>query len=236
VRECAHARTGKELIVEKPLILPSIMCEKPWQMREYVSEFEICGIDAIHFDVMDGHYVPNVMCGSDDFKALRSLTSLPIDVHIMAIDPDTFIDFFELQQGDWCSFHPEVCCQPYRQLERLRGMGVRAGLALSPAVSLDYVENCLSVIDFVLVMSVSPGFAGQWMTPDHLGKLARLNQIVSKADHKIDVIIDGNTVPSNAKRMLAAGATGLVVGTSSLMKDGPEGFAANYERYLSDIA
>ena len=218
-----------------PLILPSIMCEKPWEMRDYIDAFEKCGVTAIHFDVMDGHYVPNVMCGADDFNAIRSLTDLPIDLHLMAVGPEAFVDYFDLRPGDWTSFHPEACRQPYRLLQRLQSMGVRAGLAISPAISTGYIENCLSVLDFVLVMSINPGFAGQTITPDHFAKLERINDIVDGADHPIDIVIDGSTIPPNARKMLAAGATGLVVGTSTLLKDGPRGFAANHERYLREI-
>ncbi len=222
--------------MESPLILPSIMCAKPWEIRDYVREFELAGVDAIHFDVMDGHYVPNVMCSSEEFLALRSLSSMPIDVHLMATEPEHFIDYFKFSPGDWASFHPEVCHQPYRLLMRLREMGLRTGYAISPAVSCDYVEDSLAVLDFVVVMAINPGFKGQCMTPDHLSKLARIRDIVASADHHIDIVVDGNTVVENAKHMLSAGATGLIVGTSTLMKDGPEGFLKNYEHYLEDLS
>lgn len=221
---------------DAPLILPSIMCEKPWEMRDYVSAFERGNVAAIHFDVMDGHYVPNVMLGVDDFDAVHSLTSLPVDLHIIATNPDDMLKIFRLREGDWCSFHPEVALQPYRLLDSLREKHVRAGLALSPGVPVGYVEECLDLLDFVLVMAVSPGFAGQKMVPDHLQKLRRIKMIVEKADHPIDIIIDGNTTPENARKMIASGATGLVVGTSSLLKEGPEGFERLQKEYLASIA
>lgn len=216
-------------------ILPSMMCEKPWQMKEYVKAFEEKGTTAIHFDVMDGHYVPNVMLGVDDFDALHEIATLPLDLHIMATTPDDFVKIFKLREGDWCSFHPEVALQPYRILENLRAKGVRAGLALSPAVPVSYVEECRSVIDFVLVMAVSPGFAGQKMVPDHLDKLKRIHDLSMSGDKPFDIIIDGNTTPQNAKKMVAAGATGLVVGTSSLLHEGPEGYGRLYDEYVAEI-
>ena len=216
-------------------IFPSIMCVKPWEYKPYIGAFEQVGIPAIHFDVMDGHYVPNVMLGTDDFNAIREATEIPIDLHIMATEPDGFVSYFDLREGDRCSFHPEVALQPYRMLDNLRKRGIKAGLALSPGVPVSYLEECLSVTDFVMVMAVSPGFAGQTMVPDHLDKLRRLADIACRADHPIELVIDGHTIPENARKMLAAGATGLVVGTSTLLRGGAENFAQNYRTYQEAI-
>ncbi|OFK23459.1 ribulose-phosphate 3-epimerase [Olsenella sp. HMSC062G07] len=217
-------------------IYPSIMCCKPWDFEAYVHAFEKTGVAGIHFDVMDGHYVPNIMLGAEDFKAIRALTSLPIDVHIMATEPERFVSYFDVRRGDSLSFHPEVSLQPYRLLESLRAAGVSAGLALSPGVPVCYLEECLDVLDFVMVMAVSPGFAGQKMVPDHLAKLRRIKTIVSRADHPIGIVVDGNTIPSNARLMHQAGATGLVVGTSSIIQGGPDAFAEKYRDYQAQIA
>lgn len=217
-------------------IFPSVMCCKPWDLKEYFAAFEACGVEAIHFDVMDGHYVPNIMLGASDFSAMRAATKLPMDVHLMCVDPEQFVSYFELRSGDWVSFHPEACRQPYRLLEQLHGQGMHAGLALGPAIPVSYIEECLSVIDFVLVMAVSPGFAGQKMVPDHLEKLRRIHEITSRADHPVDIVIDGNTTVENARNMLHAGATGLVTGTSSMLKEGPGGFARLYREYLAALA
>jgi len=197
--------------------------------------FERVGIDAIHFDVMDGHYVPNVMLGTSDFMSIRGLTNLPIDVHLMCVDPERFVSYFDIRTGDWVSFHPEVCQQPYALLETLRRGGIRAGLAFSPAISPDYIEECLDVLDFVLVMAVSPGFSGQTMVAGHLEKLRRIHELVTRANHPIDVIVDGNTTVSNARQMLAGGATGLVTGTSSMLKGSPDGFESRYDSYVLAI-
>lgn len=216
-------------------IFPSIMCGRPWELSDYLAAFERVGVTAIHFDVMDGHYVPNVMLGTDDFRAIRTSTDLSLDVHLMVTEPEGFVPYFELREGDRCSFHPEVCRQPYRLLERLRGMGVGAGLALSPGVPIGYVEECLGVLDFVLVMAVSPGFAGQRMVPDHLERLRRLRELVRVADRPIQIVVDGNTTVGNARRMLDAGASGLVVGTSSMMGEGPSEFERLHDAYLAAL-
>ena len=216
-------------------ILPSVMCCKPWDLEAYVRAFEKVGIAGIHFDVMDGHYVPNIMLGVSDFDAIRALTDLPLDVHLMCMEPERYLPYFKFRKGDWVSFHPEVCRQPYRLLQSIQSEQLRAGLALSPGIPVSYVQECLSVLDFVLVMAVNPGFAGQKMVPDHLEKLSSLSEITKKAGHPIDIIIDGNTTPENAKAMYRAGATGFVTGTSSMLSKGPEGFESMYTDYLSAL-
>ena len=216
-------------------IYPSIMVAKPWEIKEYIKHFEEVDVDAIHFDVMDGHYVPNIMLGTNEFKAIRSVTYLPIDVHLMVKQPEKFIDYFDLKENDMCSFHPETTDHPYRLLQNLKTKGVKAGLAISPATSLEYIENCMHVLDFVLVMSINPGFAGQILTPDHLNKLERINYLVSKADHKIEIIVDGNTNIENTKKMMKNGATGVVSGTSYILKNGPDEFIKRFNEFNEEI-
>lgn len=216
-------------------IYPSIMCAKPWQMKEFVELFEKNGVTSIHYDVMDGHYVPNIMLGSAEFNALNSIAKMPIDVHLMVEEPEVFIDYFKWKENDMCCFHPECTKQPYRLLQYIKSKGVKAGLAISPAVSTDYIVNCLPAIDYILFMSINPGFAGQVMLPNALEKLARVSEICKQADHKIEIIVDGNTNIENARKMIAAGATGLVTGTSSMMKDGPEAFEECYNNYIKAI-
>ena len=220
----------------KIIISPSIMCCTPAEMEPFLRRFEECGIDTIHFDIMDGHYVPNVMLGVRDYQFIKRTTNLPVDVHMMCTEPEMFLEYFKPQPGDWVSFHPETARNPYRLLQAIRDRGCKAGIALSPAVPVAYVEEMASVLDFVLVMAVNPGFAGQKMVPDHLDKLRRIHEAVVRTGRDIDIIIDGNTIVENARAMIAAGATGLVVGTSSLLKGGPDRFAENYRTYTAAIA
>ncbi|MBY4797062.1 ribulose-phosphate 3-epimerase [Collinsella sp. AGMB00827] len=222
---------------EKIDIFPSIMCGKPWELKEYIQAFEEAGVSGIHFDVMDGHYVPNIMLGMDDYQAIRSLTSLPLDIHVMTTNPEGFFNYFlPLSKGDRFCFHPEVCKQPYRLLEKIRREGAKAGIVLSPGEPVSYVKECLGVLDFVLIMAVSPGFAGQTMVPDHLSKISRVHALVSDADHPIEIVIDGNTTVAHATKMVGAGATGLVIGTSSAMAEGPGAFVDLYHDYTNRIS
>ena len=220
---------------QKIIISPSIMCSTPSDMEAYIRAFEEKGIDTIHFDIMDGHYVPNVMLGVRDYQAIKKMTDIPVDIHMMTTAPDVFIDIFKPQPRDWVSFHPETTWHPYRLLEKIRSMGCKAGLALAPGYPVEVVREMISVLDFVLVMAVSPGFAGQKMVPDHLDKLTRIKQIIAESGKEIDIIIDGNTNAGNAKKMIAAGATGLVVGTSSMLR-GLDTFPQAYDDYVRAIA
>jgi ribulose-phosphate 3-epimerase len=219
----------------KIIISPSIMCSTPSNMEAYIREFEKCGIDTIHFDVMDGHFVPNVMLGVRDYQAIKRMTDLPVDIHMMTTAPDVFIDYFNPQPGDWVSFHPETIHHPHRLLQKIRSLGCKAGIALSPGTSVEYVQNLADVLDFVLVMAVNPGFAGQKMVDGHLDKLRRICDIIAATGKRIDVIIDGNTTVANSKLMIEAGATGLVTGTSSMLKEGPEAFERCFNAYIQAL-
>lgn len=221
---------------QKIIISPSIMCSTPGDMEAYIRAFEEAGVDTIHFDVMDGHYVPNVMLGVRDYQAIKRATDLPVDIHLMCTEPEMFLDYFAPKAPDWVSFHPEVARNPYKFAQAIRDRGCRAGIALSPAISVSYVREMASVLDFVLVMAVNPGFAGQKMVPDHLDKLRRLREEIDVIQRPIDVIVDGNTIPENSKKMLAAGATGLVTGTSSMMKDGPTRFVEHYRAMMEELS
>lgn len=217
---------------QKIIISPSIMCSTPEEMNDYIRAFEQCGVDAIHFDVMDGHYVPNVMLGVRDYQAIKRITDLPVDLHMMCTEPDVIIDVFQPQPGDWVSFHPETTRHPYRLLQTIRDRGCKAGIAIDPGLPGSYIREISSVLDFVLLMAVNPGFAGQKMVPDHLEKLRRIRSEIDDLGKEIPIIIDGNTTVDNARKMIAAGATGLVTGTSSMFKNGPARFAENYCDYM----
>lgn len=217
------------------IISPSIMCSTPADMEPYAHAFEASGIDAIHFDVMDGYYVPNIMLGVRDYTALKKATKLPIDLHLMCTDPEGFVQILQPAEGDWVSFHPETARNPHRLLMDLKARGCKTGIALSPGVPVSYITELGTYLDFVLVMAVNPGFAGQKMLPDHLDKLRRVREETARFDHKIDIIVDGNTTVPNSIAMLKNGATGLVIGTSSAMKYGAARFCEEYERYILDI-
>lgn len=217
-------------------IAPSVMCAKPWELLPYIRAFEAAHVGAVHFDVMDGHYAPNIMLGVSEFDAIRSVTDLPLDVHLMCIEPEKFVAYFQLREGDRLSFHPEACRRPRQLLQDLRARGIRAGYALSPSAPVACAEEALDALDFVMAMAVNPGFAGQTMVSDHIEKLRRLRAVLDRADRRIELTVDGNTSIENAREMLRAGATGLVAGTASLMREGPDSFVRLYRAYLEALS
>lgn len=216
-------------------ISPSIMCCQFEDYNDYISSFENKRVKNIHFDVMDGHYVKNIMLGTNTYKELKSKTNLPIDLHFMCNNPEDFIEYFSPQNGDWVCFHPETTNHPHRLLQKIKSLGCRAGYAINPGTPLSYIEEVLDELDYILIMAVNPGFAGQTMVDSHLDKLKRIKEMVNSADRNIDLVIDGNTTIENAKKMVNAGATGLVVGTSSLLKS-VEVFNEEYENYLEAVS
>ncbi len=211
------------------------MCCKSWDIKKYVKEFEKANINAIHFDVMDGHYVPNITLGSALFNDIRSITSIPIDVHLMCKNPKRFINYFNFKEGDMCCFHPEVCKGWKELLIEIKKRGMRAGIALSPDIDIDYIEDSISLIDYVLVMAVYPGFAGQKMVDSHLNKLKKIKEICKKNAKNIEIIVDGNTSIENSIKMRKNGADSFVVGTSSMLKKGPKEFREAYDIYMNAV-
>jgi ribulose-phosphate 3-epimerase len=152
----------------------------------------------------------------------------------MCLEPDRYLDYFSPSKGDRVSFHFESCNHPYKLLQRIREYGLKAGLALNPGTPVDVLAEMRSLLDFVLVMAVNPGFGGQQIVPDHLQKLRRTAELMKQYEIDADIFVDGNTTLENAKKMYAAGANGFIVGTSSLLK-GVDYFREHYSSYISDI-
>lgn len=212
-------------------ILPSIMCCGVEEYVPYLEVFEKVKVDGIHFDVMDGKYVKNVMLGTNIYSDVRRLSNLPIDVHIMAWEPENIISYYKIHSGDRICFHPETTAHPYRLLQEIRRMGVAAGLVLNPGTPLGYLEECIDVVDYVVIMAVNPGFEGQRMVPGTLNKIRRTRKLLIKyKKEQIDLEIDGNTSFENVCLMRKAGANSFVAGTSSIMTN-HELFEKQYRSY-----
>ena len=201
------------------ILAPSMLSADFKILGEQLKETEEAGAQYIHFDVMDGKYVKNVMLGTTIYKDIKRLSSLPVDVHIMAWAPEEFIPYYDVQPGDRISFHPETTAQPYKLLQSIKERGCRAGLVLNPGTPLGYLEECVHLVDYVMLMTVNPGFAGQKMVPDALEKIVRIRRLLDDYGRtETDLLTDGNTTPENAKLMKQAGANAFVVGTSSIIK------------------
>jgi len=198
----------------------SLMCADYLNLERDIQLLEQNGVDYLHFDVMDGHFVPNFGLNLDLLKKARSITHLPINVHLMIENAADYIDEYIDAGCNSLSFHQEPTYHIQRLLQKIKDRGVQAGIALNPATSLSTLEYILPDLDFVLIMTVNPGFAGQALVPATLEKISKLKKMINDSQRNIQIQVDGNVSFENIPKMIKAGATMLVGGTSSLfMKD-----------------
>jgi ribulose-phosphate 3-epimerase len=186
------------------------------------------GVEYLHVDIMDAHYVPNLTLGPDFCKRVREHCTIPLDIHLMVDDPEAVIPWFAGIPDVVLSIHPEVSYHPIRALEMVREQGARAGIAISPAVPVSSVTELLASVSMVCVMTVNPGHAGQRLIPETLPKIREVAALVARG-LPIEIEVDGNVSWQNAPRMVEAGAEVLVAGSSSLY-DGTAGLRENLRR------
>ncbi|HEY1932913.1 MAG TPA: ribulose-phosphate 3-epimerase [Acetobacteraceae bacterium] len=195
-------------------IAPSLLSADFARLREEVAAVEAAGADWLHFDVMDGHFVPNISFGPVVLKAIRAHTKLPLDVHLMISPVDPYISAFAEAGADHALVHPEAGPHLHRSLQHIRAHGMKAGVVLNPATPIDVVAWVLDLVDIILVMSVNPGFGGQQFLPSQLPKIAALRGLIDAADHPIALAVDGGVAPATAPLAIAAGADTLIAGTA----------------------
>ena len=208
------------------LISSSILSSDFARMGEEVRAIDEAGADWIHIDVMDGHFVPNLTIGPGVVKALRPHSAKPFDVHLMISPVDHFLDAFAEAGADIITVHPEAGPHLHRTVQRIRGLGKKAGVSLNPATPAKMLEYVLEDIDLVLVMSVNPGFGGQKFIASQLRKIEAVAKQIAKHNLDIQLEVDGGIDPETARQAVDAGATVLVAGTAAF-KGGPSHYAAN---------
>jgi len=200
-------------------IVPSILAADFSNLSQQLRYVEIGGADMIHCDVMDGKFVPNITFGPFIVKAVKRSTKLPIDVHLMIKDPDDYIEDFISAGADYISVHQEEVVHLHRTLTKIKELGAKAGVVLNPETPVSTLTGVLNFVDFVLVMSVNPGFGGQRFIESSLMKIMELSELRGKLNLTFQIEIDGGIDPTNIKRVSDAGCDMFVAGSSIFSQD-----------------
>jgi ribulose-phosphate 3-epimerase len=195
-------------------IAPSILSADFARLAEEVARVEEAGADWLHIDVMDGHFVPNLTVGPPIVEALRKVTTLPLDVHLMMTNPDAFIGEFAEAGADYLTVHVEACPHLHRTVQSIKERGVKAGVTLNPATPAGTLSEIVRDADLILIMSVNPGFGGQKFIPSSLRKIAEVRALIDRTQSRALLEVDGGVKPDNVTEILAAGAEVLVAGSA----------------------
>lgn len=202
------------MAMDRILVAPSILSADFVRLREEIAAVEAAGADLLHVDVMDGRFVPNITIGPPVVKAIRAVTKLPLDVHLMIVEPERYIDAFAEAGADTITVHVEACTHLHRALTYIRSLGKRAGVTMNPSTPEESIRYVLGVVDQILVMSVDPGFGGQKLIPAMLPKVRAIRSMIDERKLPIDLEIDGGITKDTAKEAIDAGARILVAGNA----------------------
>lgn len=201
-------------------LAPSLLAADFTRLAHVVAACEQGGADILHVDVMDGHFVPPITMGPVIMQALRSCTTLPLDVHLMVTNPDHQLEEFAAAGASWISVHAEVCHHAHRSLQRIQDLGCRAGIVLNPLTPLNYAFEAAEVADFILLMSVNPGYGGQSFIPSFLRRCEELRTWLTAHGHDdVQIEVDGGVKIGNVRSVVDAGATVIVSGSGVMTGD-----------------
>jgi ribulose-phosphate 3-epimerase len=195
-------------------IAPSILSADFARLADAVAKIESGGADFVHVDVMDGHFVPNITIGPPVVAALKRVTKLPLDVHLMISEPDRYLEAFRDAGAAMITVHAEVLPHLHRTLTHIRSLGAKAGVAINPSTPVLMVGDVIAQMDHLLVMSVNPGFGGQTFIPHSLAKIAEAREMIAAARGSAVIEVDGGVDRENAAAIVQAGASILVAGAS----------------------
>lgn len=194
----------------------SLMCADLCNLERDIKQLEQAGVDFLHFDIMDGHFVPNFTLGPEIIRRVKKITNIPVDTHLMIERPENFISTFIEAGSDLISVHIEATPHIHRVVSEIRRAGALPGVAVNPSTSLSQIEYILEEVSFVLVMTVNPGFAGQVLIPATIAKIGHLKRLLQKRRLDKNIEVDGNVSFTHAPRMVEQGANILACGTSSI--------------------
>ena len=217
------------------LIAPSILSANFAALGEEIAAVERGGADLIHVDVMDGHFVPNLTIGPAVVRALKGVAKVPLDVHLMITDPDRFIEAFANAGAAMISVHVEVLPHLHRTVHAIKALGVKAGVVINPATAVGAIEPIAADVDYLLVMSVNPGFSGQTFIPSSEAKVEAVRSLLDRLENPAPVEIDGGIDLQNIARVVAAGARIVVAGAAIFPASGPGQAARNPERATREL-
>ena len=194
-------------------IAPSILSADFSQLKDEIQAVEAAGADWLHVDVMDGHFVPNITIGPVVVESVRKVTKMPLDVHLMITDPDKYGPEFIKAGADWVSIHPNTTRNPNESLQKIRGLGAKASIAVNPDIRIENMETYFADIDMILMMTVFPGFAGQAFIPEVLSKINQVRKIIDEKNLPILMEADGGIKVENINVVVSAGAQVIVSGS-----------------------
>jgi len=195
-------------------IAPSILSADFSKLGKEITDVEQGGADLIHVDVMDGHFVPNITIGPLVVDAIRPITKLPLDVHLMIENPDQYVDAFAKAGADYITVHVEACRHLHRTIHQIKELGVKAGVVLNPATPVESILPIIDDVDMVLLMTVNPGFGGQKFIHSVLPKIRQVKDLALSRNLDLEIEVDGGVNEESAKLCIEAGASVLVAGSA----------------------